>query len=182
MVIDLSNPMIVYAREKVDFPYMRLFATVFEEYILEYKNARLEALTDPDQAICLSRLAKKLYVNGVPSTEFFAEERAQLAPDLTDAQRANEFMLIISRDLFANFDPNVKENGEMVKPRNIYYVLKENGEKDFVTTPEPTKMQKMFPSKNKEIIDYYALYENLIKQLDTGSLAKVFQGRYKNKF
>lgn len=175
MIIDLENPIITYAKKKVDFQYMRLFATVFENYILEYKNTRLDGLTDADKAICLSRIAKKLYVNGVPSTEFFAEYRTKLSPELSDCQRAYAFIGIIARDMFACFDPNMAdENGEMVKPKNIYYVLSENGEKDFVTTPPPTKMQKMFGNKNKDVVDRYVTYLELIDKLNLGVLPNKF--------
>lgn len=172
MIIDLENPMISYAKKGIDFPYARMFETVFDDYIREYKNAKLEGLTDIDQAICLSRLVKKLYVNGVPSTEFFAEQRAMLSPSLTDCERAHAFVEIISQDLFAFYDMNKADiKGNMKVPDNIYYILKDNGERDFVTSPIPTKMQKMFSSKFKYLIDCYGVYEKLIEKLDSGDLS-----------
>ncbi len=77
MQIDYSSPFIKYSAKVVDFQYERLFIQTVNKYILMYKNAEYEKLTDKDKSIALARVIKMMEVNFVPVTQFFAEDLAK---------------------------------------------------------------------------------------------------------
>ena len=74
MLINTDNAIIKYSDKGKPFPYDKLLFATIEPYILEFKNARLDKLTDEDAARCLARIYKKMEVNGVPVLEFFKTE------------------------------------------------------------------------------------------------------------
>ena len=74
MLINTDNPIIKYSEKGKPFPYDKLLFATIEPYILEFKNARLDKLTDEDAARCLARIFKKMQVNGVPVLEFFKDD------------------------------------------------------------------------------------------------------------
>ena len=74
MKINTDNPIIKFSGKGKPFQYDKLLYATLNEYILDYKNARLDKLTDQDASICLARIIRKMEVNDVPVQQFFHEE------------------------------------------------------------------------------------------------------------
>lgn len=56
MKINTDNPIIKFSGKGKPFQYDKLLYATLNEYILDYKNARLDKLTDQDASICLARI------------------------------------------------------------------------------------------------------------------------------
>jgi len=69
--INTDNPIIKFSGKGKPFQYDKLLYATLNEYILDYKNARLDKLTDQDASICLARIIRKMEVNDVPVQQFF---------------------------------------------------------------------------------------------------------------
>ncbi|MBR1740222.1 MAG: hypothetical protein IJ737_08005 [Ruminococcus sp.] len=138
MNINTDNPIIKYSEEGKEFPYLKLFYATVNDYILEYKNARLEKLTDQDASICLARIIRKMEVNGVPVQQFFREELDSWT-DVSNYTRVLRLCDMMSRDIFCCFDKNrYDEDGNFERVDRLYCV-NNDGEKDFFTLEEYTK-------------------------------------------
>ena len=74
MNINTDNPIIKYSDIGKEFPYDKMFYSTVNDYIMEYKNARLDKLTDHDASVCLARIIRRMEVNGVPVQTYFKEE------------------------------------------------------------------------------------------------------------
>lgn len=59
MKINTDNPIIKFSGKGKPFQYDKLLYATLNEYILDYKNARLDKLTDQDASICLARIIRK---------------------------------------------------------------------------------------------------------------------------
>ena len=99
MLINTDNAIIKYSDKGKPFPYDKLLFATIEPYILEFKNARLDKLTDEDAARCLARIYKKMEVNGVPVLEFFKTELERPRPAHKDDEprephRARHLLLL----------------------------------------------------------------------------------------
>ena len=138
MNINTDNPIIKYSEEGKEFPYDKLFYATVNSYIMEYKNARLDKLTDQDASICLARIIRKMEVNGVPVQTYFRE--------IIDCWEADNYTKVLwmcdmmARDIFCCFDKNrYDENGDFDRVDRLYCV-NTDGERDFFTLDEYTKV------------------------------------------
>ncbi|MFT3951563.1 MAG: hypothetical protein QM689_06400 [Oscillospiraceae bacterium] len=164
MNINIENPLIRLAAKKQDFNYERLFTATFTDYIMEYKNTRYEDLIDKDKSIALARIIKKLEVNGVPVTEFFAEELEVWSEKFDNFGKNLQLVNLMARDMFCCFDPNlVDENGAFQRVRRIYAV-NNNGTRDYVAYQDAEK-RSLFGKKPKSAMHTY--FAELI-ELDQG--------------
>ncbi|MCD8096325.1 MAG: hypothetical protein LUE12_09425 [Ruminococcus sp.] len=138
MLINTDNPIIKYSDKGKPFPYDKLFFATIEPYILEFKNARLEKLTEEDAARCLARIFKKMEVNGVPVLEFFKKDLDKW-DDLDQYHRTMNLANLIAKDIFCCFDKNrYDENGEFEVCDRFYCIVKD-GEKDYIYLEEYEK-------------------------------------------
>ena len=163
MTINVENPIISYSKKGTPFAYERLFFATIEPYILEFKNCRLDRLTEDDQARCLARIYKRMEVNGVPVLEFFKEDLDEWK-DLDQYHKTMNLAELIARDIFCCFDRNRDdENGDFCVTDRIYCIVdKDNrSKKDFIVLEEyykgafgrkiPTEQTKYF----NELMDFY---------------------------
>ena len=118
-----------------NFPYDKLFYATLNKYILEYKNARLDKLTDHDASVCLARIIRKMEVNDVPVQQFFKEELDAWS-DVSNYTRVLRLCDLMARDIFCCFDKNrYDENGDFARVDRIYCV-NNDGERDYITLEE----------------------------------------------
>ena len=163
MFIDTENAIIKYSDKGKPFPYDKLFYATIEPYILEFKNARLEKLTEEDAARCLARIYKRMEVNGVPVLEFFKEDLDNWK-DLDQYSKTTKLAELIARDIFCCFDKNrYDEKGEFAVTDRLYCICdKDNpSKKDFIVLEEyyrgtfgrktPTEETKYF----NQLRDFY---------------------------
>lgn len=138
MNINTDNPIIKYSEEGKEFPYDKLFYATVNDYIMEYKNARLDKLTEKDQSICLARIIRKMEVNGVPVQTFFKEELDDWN-DVSNYTRVLRLCDMMARDIFCCFDKNrYDENGDFERVDRLY-CINNDGERDFFTLDEFVK-------------------------------------------
>ena len=145
MLINPDNPIIKYSGKGKPFQYDKLFYATLNDYILEYKNARLDKLTDQDASICLARIIRKMEVNDVPVQEVFHEELEKWSA-LDNYAKILKLCDLMARDMFCCFDKNrYDENGEFAVVDRIYCV-NNNGERDYIYCEDMVK-NNMFSKK-----------------------------------
>ena len=175
MNINTDNAIIKYSDKGKPFPYIKLFNETFEQYILEFKNVRLEKLTEEDAARCLARIFKKMEVNGVPVLEFFKEDLDGWA-NLDQYRKTQNLAELIAKDIFCCFDRNLDDGDHFKRSNRLYCVVKDNGEKDFVMYEEP-KGRGLFGKKGgTEFTPVAGYFENLKNQYDADFLPKTKEG------
>jgi len=163
MFIDTENAIIKYSDKGKPFPYDKLLFATIEPYIIEFKNCRLEKLTEEDQARCLARIYKRMEVNGVPVLDFFKQDLEEWK-DLDQYNKTMNLANLIARDIFCCFDRNRDdENGDFCVTDRLYCIVdKDNhAKKDFIVLEEyykgafgrkiPTEETKYF----NELMDFY---------------------------
>ena len=174
MRINIENPIISYSEKGKPFPYDKLLYATIEPYILEFKNVRLEKLTEEDQARCLARIFKKMEVNGVPVLEFFKEELAAWS-GLDQYNKTQKLAELIAKDIFCCFDRNCDEGDHFKRVERLYCVVKENGERDFVMYEEQ-KGRGLFGKKAGEYTPVAEYFKDLKNKLDADFLPKTAKG------
>lgn len=138
MNINTENAIIKYSDKGKPFPYNKLFYATIEPYILEFKNARLDRLTNDDAARCLARIFKRMEVNGVPVLEFFKEDLDNWK-DLDQYTKTTSLAELIAKDIFCCFDKNrYDENGDFEVCDRLYCIVTD-GKKDYITLEEYEK-------------------------------------------
>lgn len=146
MLINTENAIIKYSDKGKPFPYDKLFYATIEPYILEFKNCRLDRLTNDDAARCLARIFKKMEVNGVPVLEFFKEDLDNWK-DLDQYTKTTNLAVLIAKDIFCCFDKNrYDENGEFEVCDRLYCINKD-GTKDYIYVEEYEKAGRFSKKK-----------------------------------
>ena len=105
MKINTDNPIIKFSGKGKPFQYDKLLYATLNEYILDYKNARLDKLTDQDASICLARIIRKMEVNDVPVQQFFHEELEKWS-EHTNYEKILRLCELMAKDIFGCFDKN----------------------------------------------------------------------------
>ena len=167
MNINTDNPIIKFSEKGKPFPYDKLFFATIESYILEFKNARLEKLTEEDAARCLARIYKRMEVNGVPVLEFFKEDLDKWS-DLDQYNKTLKLADLIANDIFCCFDKNrINGDGSFCRCNRLYCV-NNGGERDFIIcdTYEKSGMFKKTPTAET------IYFRQLKDQYDRGWLPK----------
>ena len=172
MNINTDNAISKYSDKGKPFPYIKLFNETFEDYILDFKNVRLEKLTEEDAARCLARIFKKMEVNGVPVLEFFKEDLDRWA-DLDQYHKTQNLAELIAKDIFCCFDRNLDDGDHFKRSDRLYSVVNENGEHDFVMYEEP-KSRKVFGKKQAN--PYADYFQDLKNRYDADFLPKTKNG------
>lgn len=167
MEINTDNAIIKFSSKGKPFPYDKLFYETVNKYILEYKNARLDKLTEKDASICLARIIRKMEVNDVPVQQFFKEELDSWSED-TNYQRVLKLVDLMAKDMFCCFDKNRNyANGDFCRTDRIYCV-NNDGERDYIVCNDMEKVG-MF----KKVPTAYTLYFNdLMEKNKRGLLPK----------
>lgn len=167
MEINTDNAIIKFSSKGKPFPYDKLFYETVNKYILEYKNARLDKLTEKDASICLARIIRKMEVNDVPVQQFFKEELDSWSED-TNYQRVLKLVDLMAKDMFCCFDKNRNyANGDFCRTDRIYCV-NNDGERDYIVCNDMEKAG-MF----KKVPTAYTLYFNdLMEKNKRGLLPK----------
>ena len=171
MRINTENPIITYSKKGTPFAYERLFYTTIEPYILEFKNCRLDKLTDEDAARCLARIFKKMEVNGVPVLEFFKADIDKMkAAGSSQYKLTTTLASMIAHDIFCCFDKNLyDENGEFEICDRLYCIVKD-GEKDFIICDSTVKESKL---GKKHLTPEAKFYAELMQFYKDGKLPTV---------
>lgn len=169
MLINTENPIIQFSEKGRPFPYDKLFFSTIEPYILEFKNARLDKLTDEDAARCLARIYKKMEVNGVPVLEFFKEDLDKWS-NLDQHKKTYNLAMLIAKDIFCCFDKNrYDENGEFDVVDRIYCIVN-NGEKDYIYAEDYVKGKII---GKKQLTEESKYFKQLMEFNAAGRLPKV---------
>lgn len=166
--INTDNPIIKFSGKGKPFPYDKLFYATVEPYILEFKNARLEKLTEDDAARCLVRVFKRMEVNGVPVLEFFKEDLDQWS-DLSQYEKTTRLAELMAKDIFCCFDKNrINGDGTFCRTNRLYSVTNAEGIRDFIIcdTYEKAGMFKKTP------IAETIYFRQLMDQFEKGWLPK----------
>lgn len=169
--INTENPIISYADKGKPFQYEKIFYSTIEPYILEFKNARLDKLTEEDAARCLARIFKKMEVNGVPVLDFYAEDISRMkAQNHSQYDITSKLASMIAHDIFCCFDKNLyDENDEFAVCDRIYCIVKD-GVKEFIICDSTVKEGKLARKKPSPEAEYFA---ELMKFNEQGKLPKV---------
>ncbi|MCR5815620.1 MAG: hypothetical protein K6F91_01915 [Ruminococcus sp.] len=170
MNINTDNPIVKYSDKGKPFPYLRLFNETIESYILEFKNVRLEKLTEEDAARCLARIFKKMEVNGVPVLTFFKEDLDNWAK-LDQYHKTQNLAELIAKDIFCCFDRNLDEGDHFKRSDRLYCIVGENGKRDFIMYEEP-KSKGLFGKKSGEFTPVAKYFADLKNQYDADFLPK----------
>ena len=167
MEINTDNAIIKFSSKGKPFPYDKIFYETVNKYIMEYKNARLDKLTEKDASICLARIIRKMEVNDVPVQQFFKEELDSWT-NLSNYQRVNNLIELMAKDIFGCFDKNRDlPNGNFCRVDRIYCV-NNDGERDYIVC-NATEKQGMF----KKVPTMHTLYFNdLMERNKRGVLPK----------
>ncbi|WP_028505521.1 hypothetical protein [Ruminococcus sp. FC2018] len=167
MEINTDNAIVKFSAKGKPFPYDKLFYETVNKYILEYKNARLDKLTEKDASICLARIIRKMEVNDVPVQQFFKQELDSWI-DESNYQRVLKLVDLMAKDIFCCFDKNRDlPNGDFCRTDRIYCV-NNDGERDYIVCNDMHK-QGMF----KKVPTAYTLYFNeLMERNKRGMLPK----------
>ncbi|MGN0634568.1 MAG: hypothetical protein ACI4JW_11960 [Oscillospiraceae bacterium] len=169
MLINTENPIIQFSEKGRPFPYDKLFFSTIEPYILEFKNARLDKLTDEDAARCLARIYKKMEVNGVPVLEFFKEDLDKWS-NLDQHTKTYNLAMLIAKDIFCCFDKNrYDENGEFDVVDRLYCIVN-NGEKDYIYAEDYVKGKII---GKKQLTEESKYFKQLMEFNAAGRLPKV---------
>jgi len=172
VIINTENPLITYSEKGKPFKYDRLFYATLEPYILEFRNCKLDKLTDDDVARCLARIFKKMEVNGVPVLEFFKPVLDKWAK-LDQYTKTTRFAELIAKDIFCCFDKNrYDENGEFAVCDRLYCVVKD-GEKDFIICDNTVKDGKFGKKHLSPEAQYFA---ELMRYFEEGKLPTEYDG------
>lgn len=167
MNINTDNPIIKYSGKGKPFQYDKLFYATLNDYILEYKNARLEKLTDADASICLARIIRKMEVNDVPVQQFFKEELEEWSK-FSNYEKILRLCDLMARDMFCCFDKNrCDEYGNFEKVDRIYCV-NNDGERDYITCEDYEK-KGLFKKALTPEAEYFA---DLMSRNKRGELPK----------
>lgn len=146
MIINTDNPIIKYSQKGKPFQYDKLLYATLDEYIVEYKNAKIDRLTDQDASICLARIIRKLEVNNVPVQEFFKEELEEWSV-FDNYIKILKLCDVMAKDMFCCFDKNrYDENGNFAVVDRIYCV-NSDGERDYIYCDD--KIKEGFFSRKK---------------------------------
>lgn len=138
MKINAKSPIITYSEEGKAFAYSRLLYATLNDYILEYKNVRLEQLTENDVSICLARIIRKMEVNDVPVQQFFKKELDSWK-DLSNPERVRKLCELMAKDIFCCFDKNLYDaDGNFARCDRIY-CINNNGQRDYIVCDEEIK-------------------------------------------
>ncbi len=170
MTINVENPIISYSKKGTPFAYERLFFATIEPYILEFKNCRLDRLTEDDQARCLARIYKKMEVNGVPVLDFF---KADL--DRLKEQGKSQYFIttrlaeVIARDIFCCFDKNLYDDNEEFAVCDRIYCIVKDGQRDFIICDNTVKEGKLARKHLSPEAEYFA---ELMKFNEQGRLPR----------
>ena len=167
MNINTDNPIIKYSDVGKVFPYDKLFYATVNDYILEYKNARLDKLTDHDASVCLARIIRRMEVNGVPVQQFFKEE-LDAWTDVANYTRVLRLCDLMARDIFCCFDKNRYDDDGNFTKVNRFYCVNTDGNRDFFTLDEKVK-SGLFKKKRSPESEYFM---DLQKRYDAGLLPK----------
>ena len=173
MIISNDLPVIKYAKRKIDFQYFRLFLTVTEPYIVEYKNVAFENLTEKDQSIALARIIKRMQVNGIAVTEFFKDYLAAIN-DRDNYIKNCMFVEFMAREIFGCYDLNRYLNGQFYKSPYLFCVVNGN-KKDYFEVEKPKgEFKKPYLIDNFTInfVEIYQYYQYLKKHDKLGTLVK----------
>ena len=76
MKINTDNPIIKFSGKGKPFQYDKLLYATLNEYILDYKNARLDKLTDQDASICLARIIRTYQYTDFGETTIHGDDQA----------------------------------------------------------------------------------------------------------
>ncbi len=163
MRINIENPIISYSEKGKPFPYDKLLYATIEPYILEFKNVRLEKLTEEDQARCLARIFKKMQVNTVPVLEFFAKDLDKFR-DQSQYGRTTGLAELIAKDIFCCFDKNrYDDKGEFAVCDRLYSITDKDGKPDYIYAEDYIRSgvlsrKKLTPESEyfKELMDFNA--------------------------
>lgn len=171
MTINVENPIITYSKKGTPFQYERLFFTTIEPYILEFKNCRLDKLTEEDAARCLARIFKKMEVNGVPVLDFFkADIDSWKQAGNSQFTITSKLASLVAHDIFCCFDKNLyDENGEFAVCDRIYCIVKD-GSKDYIICDSTVKDGKLSRKHLSPEAEYFA---ELMKFNEQGKLPKI---------
>jgi hypothetical protein len=135
---------------------------------MEYKNARLDKLTDKDASICLARIIRKMEVNDVPVQTFFSEELESWS-DCSNYSKILRLCDLMSRDMFCCFDKNrYDEYGNFAKVDRIYCV-NNDGVRDYITLEE---YEKAGLFKKKVLTPESLYFKDLMERNERGELPK----------
>lgn len=174
MTINVDNPIIKYARRGTPFQYEKLFYSTMEPFILEFKNATLDKLTEEDAARCLVRVFRKMEVNDVPVLDFFKADLDKMkAQGKSQYQITTTLASTIAQDIFCCFDPNrYDENHEFAVCDRLYCMVKD-GVRDYIICDSTVKEGKLARKKLSPEAEYFA---ELMKFNKEGKLPKVNDG------
>ncbi len=167
MEINTDNAIIKFSEKGKPFPYDKIFYETANKYILEYKNARIDKLTEKDASICLARIIRKMEVNGVPVQQFFKDDLDSWT-NLPNEKRVNNLIELMAKDIFCCFDKNRDlPNGDFCRVDRLYCV-NNDGERDYFVCNSTTK-QGMF----KKVPTMQTLYfKDLMERLERDVLPK----------
>ena len=167
MEINTENAIIKFSEKGKPFPYDKIFYETANKYILEYKNARIDKLTEKDASICLARIIRKMEVNGVPVQQFFKDDLDSWT-NLPNEKRVNNLIELMAKDIFCCFDKNRDlPNGDFCRVDRLYCV-NNDGERDYFVCNSTTK-QGMF----KKVPTMQTLYfKDLMERLERDVLPK----------
>ena len=167
MEINTENAIIKFSEKGKPFPYDKIFYETANKYILEYKNARIDKLTEKDASICLARIIRKMEVNGVPVQQFFKDDLDSWT-NLPNEKRVNNLIELMAKDIFCCFDKNRDlPNGDFCRVDRLYCV-NNDGERDYFVCNSTTK-QGMF----KKVPSMQTLYfKDLMERFERDVLPK----------
>ena len=171
MTINVENPIISYSHRGVEFQYEKIFFTTIEPYILEFKNCRLDKLTEDDAARCLARIFKKMEVNGVPVLEFFKSDiDGWKAAGNSQFTITSKLSSLVAHDIFCCFDKNLYDkNNEFAVCDRLYCIVKD-GVRDYIICDSTIKEGKLGRKRPSPEAEYFA---ELMKFNEEGKLPKV---------
>lgn len=152
MEINTDNAIIKFSAKGKPFPYDKIFYETLNKYILEYKNARIDKLTDKDVSICLARIIRKMEVNDVPVQQFFKEELDSWS-DLSNYQRVMNLMDLMAKDIFGCFDKNMDNPDGSFRRVDRIYCVNNDGDRDYIVC-NSTEKQGMF----KKVPSMHTMY------------------------
>ena len=174
MIRNVENPIISYADKGKPFQYEKIFFSTIEPYILEFKNARLDKLTEEDAARCLVRIYKRMEVNGVPVLEFFKDDLDKWKEfGNSQYEITTQLASIIAHDIFCCFDKNLYDENEEFAVCDRLYCINKDGEKDYIYCDSTVKEGKLARKKPSPEAEYFA---ELMKFNEEGKLPKSKDG------
>lgn len=167
MEINTDNAIIKFSSKGKPFPYDKIFYETVNKYILEYKNARIDKLTEKDASICLARIIRKMEVNDVPVQQFFKEELDSWT-NLSNEKRVNNLIELMAKDIFGCFDKNMDNPDGSFRRVDRLYCVNNDGERDYFIC-NSTEKQGMF----KKVPSMHTMYfRELMERNKRGVLPK----------